>query len=175
VYLARRQAEHAIRAFYNSFAANLYADVRCFTEHPVSAYGLGAGPLYKTPDESAFLTWFRYLLLMEHGHDLWIAPGTPRAWLEDGKEIAVEEMPTYFGPASYRITSEASTGQVHVEITPPERNPPARLQVCLRHPKKLAIKSVDLNGPSCAGFDPGSETITIGGPFPERMEIDVVY
>lgn len=80
VYLARGQVEHALRAFYNSFAANLYEDVRCFTEHPVVAYGWGAGPFYKTPDESAFLTWFRYLLLMEDGDTLMLAPGT----LENG-------------------------------------------------------------------------------------------
>jgi len=88
--------------------------VRCFTEHPVDAYGLGAGPLYKTPDESAFLTWFRCLLLMEKGNDLWIAPGTPRAWMQHGKEIAVEEMPTYFGPVSYRIVSDAAQGRLHI-------------------------------------------------------------
>ncbi len=176
VYAARDQIRHALRAFYNSMAANLYADVRCFTEHPVAAYGLGAGPLYKTPDESAFLTWFRYLLLTERGNDLIIAPGTPRAWMQDGKEIVVEEMPTHFGPVSYRIVSEAAKGRVGVEITPPRRNPPEQIVVRLRYIRWLKHKSVTVNGsPHNIKNEYSRHTITLEGPFPERIEILVEY
>ena len=166
VYLARGQVEHALRAFYNSFAANLYADVRCFTEHPVAAYGLGAGPFYKVSDEAAFLNWFRYLLLMEKGNTLLIAPGTPRKWLEDGKEIRVEDAPTYFGPVSFRIVSEVSKGRIHVELQPPKRNPPEKLEIRLRHPDKLPIKSAGE-----AKFE--GETVYLEGQ--DRIEMDVRY
>ncbi|MCX6376544.1 MAG: hypothetical protein NTU88_11020 [Armatimonadetes bacterium] len=175
VYLMRDQVEHALRAFYNSFAANLYSDVRCFTEHPVAAYGLGGGPFYKTPDESAFLTWFRYLLLTERGDSLIVAPGTPRKWLDHGKEISVQDAPTYFGPMSYRIISEVSDGRIRAEIVPPRRNPPAKLVVRLRHPAKSRIKSVAVNGSPHADFDPAKETVTLAGPFPERLDLSVQY
>lgn len=173
VYIMRGQAEHAVRAFYNSLAANIFEDVRCFAEHPVEAYGLGVGPFYKTPDEAAFLTWFRYLLLMERGSDLLIAPAVPRAWLEDGKEIAAEEMPTYFGPMSFRIVSEVSSGKIRAAVVPPRRNPPDRMIVRLRHPRKPIIRQVTVNGLTHGDFD--SETVTLQGPFPERMEIIAEY
>jgi hypothetical protein len=175
VYLMRGQAEHAIRAFYNSFAANLYADVRCFTEHPVVAYGIGQGPFYKTPDESAFLTWFRYLLLMEKGDTLVVAPGTPRRWLENGKEIKVEGAPTYFGPISYRIISEVAKDCIHVEMRPPRRNPPAKLEVTLRHPSKSPIRSVYVNGQSHSDFDSVTGRIVLPGALPEVLDIKVSY
>jgi len=175
VYIARNQIKHALRAFYNSMAANLYADVRCFTEHPVAAYGLGAGPLYKTPDESAFLTWFRYLLLMEQGNDLVIAPGTPRAWMEDGKEIVAEEMPTEFGPVSYRIASDVAKGRIHAMIVPPRRNPPEQMIVCLRHPADAPMRNVMVNGANYPNYHVESGTITLHGPFPDRIEVVVEY
>lgn len=175
VYLVRGQVEHALRAFYNSFAANLYADVRCFTEHPVVAYGWGAGPFYKTPDESAFLTWFRYLLLMESEDALLLCPGTPRKWLDDGKEIEITEAPTYFGPVSYRVVSEASKGRIFAEITPPRRNPPASLKLKLRHPSKLPIKSVKINGMPWSNFDMATEIISIPMPLQEALEVIVEY
>jgi len=175
VYLMRDQAEHAIRAFYNSFAANLYADVRCFTEHPILAYGIGAGPFYKTPDESAFLTWFRYLLLMEKNDALVLCPGTPRKWLEHGKEIKVEGAPTYFGPTSYRVVSDVDNGRIHVELQPPRRNPPARIVVTLRHPNKSAIKSVRVNGQPHSDFDSTAGRIILPGDLPDRLEILAEY
>ncbi|MCL6630406.1 MAG: hypothetical protein K6U00_12490, partial [Armatimonadetes bacterium] len=175
VYLMRDQAEHAIRAFYNSFAANLYADVRCFTEHPILAYGIGAGPFYKTPDESAFLTWFRYLLLMEKNDALVLCPGTPRKWLEHGKEIKVEGAPTYFGPTSYRVVSDVDNGHIHVELQPPRRNLPARIVVTLRHPDKSAIKSVRVNGQPHSDFDSTAGRIILPGDLPDRLEILAEY
>ncbi len=175
VYLARGQVEHALRAFYNSFAANLYEDVRCFTEHPVVASGWGAGPFYKTPDESAFLTWFRYLLLMEDGDTLILAPGTPRKWLEEGKEIEITDAPTYFGPTTYHIVSEVSKRRIRAKIVPPRRNLPMSLKLKLRHPSKLPINSVKIDGLPWSDFDVASETITIPMTARESLEIVAEY
>jgi hypothetical protein len=149
--------------------------VRCFTEHPVGAYGLGTGPFYKTPDESAFLTWFRYLLLEERGDSLLIAPGTPRKWLEHAKEIKVQDAPTHFGPMSYRIVSEVADGQILAEITPPRRNPPAQLVLRLRHPKKSPVKAVTVNGSPHTDFDPAKETIALPGALPGRVQVVASY
>ena len=170
VYLARGQVEHAIRAFYNSFAASLYADVRCFTEHPVAAYGWGQGPFYKTPDECAFLTWLRYLLIMEMNDTLFLTPGTPRKWLEQGKEIEVCEAPTYFGPVSFKIVSDKD--KVSALVQPPRRNRPNAVILRLRHPEKKDIKSVKVNSMPWSDFD--AEMITL--PATERiLDIEALY
>jgi len=183
VYLERDQPEHAIRALYNSLAQNLYADVRCFTEHPVAAFGLGAGPFYKTPDESCWINWLRNILLMEirntqsairNDEGLILAPGAPRKWFEPGKEFGVEEMATYFGPVSYRIASERD--KITATIHPPRRNPPAMLEVRLRHPEKRRIAEVTVNGRPHSDFDPEREVVRFlrPGELPEKVEIVAV-
>lgn len=150
VYLQREQPEHAIRAFYNSFAANLYRDVRCFCEHPILCYGIGAGPFYKTPDESAFLTWLRYLLLREEGDTLVIGPGIPRAWLNKG--IVCEGMPTYFGPVSFKIAPDPD-GAITAIIDAPSRHTPAVIDLRIRHPENRRIASVTVNGKEHLDFE----------------------
>ena len=46
------------------------------------------------------------MLVMEKGDVLWLARATPRAWLEQGKRIAVRNAPTDFGPVGYEIVSD---------------------------------------------------------------------
>lgn len=159
VYLEREQPEHAIRAFYNSFAANLYRDVRCFCEHPVAAYGLGAGPFYKTPDEAAFLTWLRYLLVREQGDCLVVGSGIPRQWLVR-REVKCERLATYFGPVSFSIVRERN-GEIHATIDPPTRSAPELIDLRLRHPTGEPIRQVTVNGVDHEDF--GGESIRLRG------------
>ena len=176
VYLKRDQPEHAIRAFYNSIGQNLYADVRCFTEHPVAAFGLGAGPFYKTPDENCWINWLRNILLMEKGDDcLIIAPGAPRAWFADGEEFSVQDMATYFGPMSYRIASKGNS--ITAAIERPKRNPPALMEVRFRHPEKIPIKSIMVNGKPHSDFDASREVIRFANAanLPKTLEITATY
>jgi len=161
IYAKRGEPERAIRAFYNSMAANMYPDVRCNTEHPIAAYGLGAGPFYKTPDESAWITWLRYLLILEDNDKLILTLAAPRAWFEDGKEILFEDMPTYFGPVGLKIASQAASGKIIAEIFPPGRNVPTSIELHLRHPEKKSIRSVMVNYQSHSNFT--TETVTLVG------------
>lgn len=177
IYLKRGQPEHAIRAFYNSFAANLYRDVLVFCEHPIEGYGRGAGPFFKSPDESAFIVWFRHLLLMEDGDTLQITPGAPRAWFEDGKEIECENMPSYFGPLSFSITSEAAKGLIVATVRPPKRSPPRVLELHFRHPDKKPIKSVTVNGAPHKDFDADGGIVRFAGAssLPDKVILKVRY
>jgi len=174
VYLKRGQPEHAIRAFYNSMAANLYQDVRVFCEHPVESYGRGAGPFFKSPDESAFVTWLRHMLVMEDGNTLMIAPGAPRAWFENGKKINCENLPSYFGQLSFSINSMANT--IEATIKPPKRNPPDTLEVHLRHPTKKQIRLVTVDGKPHENFDAEKGIIRLkAANLPARIHVVAVY
>jgi hypothetical protein len=166
VYLKRDQPEHAIRALYNGLAQNLYPDVRCFTEHPVVAFGIGQGPFYKTPDECCWVNWLRNILLMEIGDNaLRIAPGVPRKWFGAGKEFSVQDMATYFGPVSYHVASEEN--RILATVVPPRRNPPAVLEVRFRHPEKRPMQAVTVNGKAYSDFDSKLEIIR----FTEAVEL----
>ncbi len=176
VYLKRDQPEHAIRALFNSIAQNLYEDVRCFTEHPVAAFGLGAGPFYKTPDENCWINWLRNVLLMEKGNDgLIIAPGMPREWLADGQEVNLQGMATYYGPMSYRMCAEP--GRITAMVEPPRRNPPSFLEVRFRHPERLPMKGVSVNGQPHRTFDPTTEIVRFdnAADLPDLLEIIAEY
>jgi hypothetical protein len=158
VYLRRGQSKHAIRAFFNSLAANVYEDVRTFCEHPIQAYGLGTGPFYKPPDESAFVVWLRCLLVLEQGDDLHLLAGCPAAWLEPGKQIRVERAATWFGPLDMLVTSRDNPRQISVEWTPPPRAP---RQIKLHMRLGVPIKSVSLNGQAFTQFDANTGMVTL--------------
>jgi hypothetical protein len=174
IYLKRGQPEHAIRALFNGFAQNIYRDVRCFIEHPVEAFGLGAGPFYKTPDENCWINWLRNCLLMEKGDDLLaIAPGAPRSWFADG--FSVEGMATYFGPVGYSVIPDGN--RIVVRLDPPRRNPPKTLEVHLRHPERKALREVTVNGRPHSDFDAESGVVrfTDPGGLPKKVGIVAGY
>ena len=84
-----------------------------------------------------------------------LAFATPRAWLEDGKHIAVKEAPTAFGPVSYTISSALSRKQINVEIDLPQRDI-KNTYIRLRLPAGREIGSVSMGKLSSDG-----ETIDI--------------
>ena len=81
----------------------------------------GGGQPHKTHEEAWFFHQLRHMLVMEAEDDLFLARGTPRAWLEHGKKIGVTKAPSYFGELSYRIESFVNTGRIEVTLraTPP--------------------------------------------------------
>ncbi len=163
IYIKRDQPEHAIRAIYNSLAQNLYPDVRCFTEHPVDAFGIGLGPSFKTPDENCWIVWLRHALLTETpSQSLRLCPAVPRAWFKQGKSFSFEGMATYFGKVSCRV--ESTGDQIRAEIIAPDRQPPAMLELRLRHPEKQEMKVVKVNGKSHDGIDIEKELVLLPNP-----------
>jgi hypothetical protein len=133
VYLARDEVAAALRALWNTYALSIYPDVHCFAEW-APEFGKGAGPVYKTSDESRFVMGLRQLLVWEDGQTLWFARGAPREWLEDGKTVKIDRAPTFFGSAGLVLSSEAAQGRISARVKVPSRNPPARVWLRLRHP-----------------------------------------
>ena len=146
-----------LRGMYNSYAAEVDPNLGyIFWEVQNRQFAKD-----KTFEEAAFLERVRAMLVMEDGKDLWLARATPRAWLEQGKKIAVQNAPTYFGTLAYEIVSDVDHGKIAATVEIPGRNPPKTVLVRFRHPKVLPMKSVTLNGNSWADFDPLKETIRI--------------
>ena len=108
-----------------------------------------------------FLRNFRNLLVMEDGQSLWVARGTPRVWLGQGKQISVQNAPTYFGTLAYEIISDADNGKITATVEIPTRNSPKSVIVRLRHPKAAPIKSVTVNNQPWTEFNPDKEIIEL--------------
>jgi hypothetical protein len=100
---------------------------------------------------------------MEEGRTLWLARGTPRAWLAQGRRIGVSRAPTLFGEAAFSIVSDAANGAISAIVDIPSRNPPEVVRLKLRHPAAARIRSVLVNGKPWTDFDPARETVDLRG------------
>lgn len=158
VYALRDDVKPFIRSYFNALASLLNTENMSFWEHFHNA-----GAFNKTHETGYFLHQTRTMLLQERGNELWIAPFVTYSWLTDGKIIEVKNAPTVFGPVSYRIESQVSSGRILLAIEPPKRNPPGAIILRLRHPEAKPIKSVKVNGRDVRTFDASAGTITFSG------------
>ncbi|MBM4041720.1 MAG: hypothetical protein FJ290_24745 [Planctomycetes bacterium] len=157
VHLQWDDVPNFLRSFYNQYAVNIVVGPYTFNEHTTR------GPADKSFEEAAFLERLRNMLVMEDGDSLWLARATPRAWLEQGKRIAVRNMPTHFGAVAYEIVSDVNAGRIAATIEPPARRRPEAIRLRLRHPKAAPIKRVTVNGQPCTDLDADGETIWLRG------------
>ncbi|HYC56181.1 MAG TPA: discoidin domain-containing protein [Candidatus Binatia bacterium] len=82
------------------------------------------GDLPHTWIGSTFVHAIRTMLVheRERDHALLVGAGVPYAWLEEGEPVAVRDLPTHYGPLSYRIQRRPG-GEVAVEIAAGTRIP----------------------------------------------------
>src|SRR6516164_4789867 len=112
-YLLRDEPKAAIRAFYSYMACAFSHSVFEPVEHRWT-HGQYFGP---PSTDGAWFELFRNMLLREvDDRTLLVGQAPPRAWLEDGKQIEVERAPTYFGPVSCRIESQAAGGRISATV-----------------------------------------------------------
>jgi hypothetical protein len=88
-------------------------------------------------------------------------PATPRSWLTPGKEIAVHQAPTAFGPVSYTLDAEQSS--IHAVVEVPDRPRPRTLTLRVRLPRGRRIASVTLGGRPFSRVNPTQQTIDLSG------------
>lgn len=158
MHLAADDIPVFIRSFLNCYAVDvLPTQGYVFNEHAVH------GPPDKIFEEAAFLERFRNLLVMEDGKELWLARGTPRSWLEQGKAISVKRAPTRFGEVGYEISSDVAEGKIHATVSLPDRNPSCVVVLRLRQPTGARMSGVTVNGRPWKDFDAGLEVVRLHG------------
>jgi hypothetical protein len=170
IYAMRDDVKPFIRSYFNTLASLLNTENLSLWEHFHSS-----GAWNKTHETGYFLQQTRFMLVMERGDQLWLAPFVTSNWLKDGMVVAVRDAPTRFGKVSYRITSHAARGVIEMTVEPPRRNPPKEIVIRLRHPDGRRMRSVTVNRRPHTEFDPAKETITLSGALPERVEIQARY
>jgi hypothetical protein len=119
----------------------------------------------------------RWMLVSEEpGSDtLWLAKGTPRAWLEDGQKIAVSRAPTPWGRLSFSLHSRLHAGAVEASLELPSMPPATRVKLRLRVPEGHRIRSVTADGKQWEHFDAGEETVTVPSGVKGRVVLTVTY
>lgn len=152
-HLRRGEVASFLKTYYNQFAALADRETYTFWEHYC-----GGSP-HKTHEEGWFLMQTRWMLWLEDGDTLRFLTAILRAWLEQGKEIGLDKVASYFGKVSLRVKSLVGDGRIEAEVRlhEPARKP-ARIALRLPHPLGLKAKA-------CRGgvYDAASETVIMAG------------
>lgn len=156
-YLAKDDIPNFLRSWLNRCAVDMNLTNWTFNEHTTFAHN------DKSHGNAVFLSNFRRMLVMEVGRTLWLARGTPRAWLKQGGRIAVRNAPTHFGMVAYEITSDVDNGGITAKVWMPSRTAPKAVLLRLRHPAAATIRSVTVNGKPWRSFDNAREVIRLEG------------
>ena len=171
-YLLRDDPKAAIRAFYSYMACAFSHSVLEPVEHRWT-WGQYFGP---PSTDGAWFELYRNMLIHElDDGSLLLLQATPRKWLADGQQIAVERAPTYYGDMSLTVDSRAAAGTLEATIEMPRRQTPKRLLVRFRHPEARPMQSVTVNGENWPGFDVRKEWVVIEKPAEARYAIVVQY
>jgi hypothetical protein len=124
-------------------------------------------------NNALFLDILRLMLVREvfdergAPHELELASATPRQWLEGGKRIAVEGVPTGFGDLTFEMRSDlgpGGAGAIEVRLVVPERRPPARVRIGVRVPRGSRAASVHGPDEGAASARLDGETIELTAP-----------
>jgi hypothetical protein len=172
VYLLRDDPGAAIRAFYSYLACAFSHSVLEPVEHRWT-WGQYFGP---PSTDGAWFELYRNMLIRElDDGSLLLLQATPRKWLAEGQQIAVERAPTYYGEVSMTVDSHAGSGSLTASVEMPKRLPTKRLIVRFRHPEAKPMQSVTVNGQSWTGFDVQKEWVVIDKPLEQRYVIVTRY
>lgn len=171
-YLLRDDPKATIRTFYSYMASAFSHSVFEPVEHRWT-HGQYFGP---PSTDGAWCELFRNMLVREvDDQTLLLAQAPPRQWLKDGLKIEVQRAPTYFGPVSYRIESQAGTGKILATIQFERENRPRTLLIRFRHPDERPIRSVTVDSQDWKDFDTGKEWVRIENPARNRYSLVVSY
>jgi len=170
IYALRDDVKPFLRSYFNSLAAMLNPEVLTLWEHFNHS-----GAWDKTHETGYFLHQTRVMLVQERGDELWLAPLSPCAWLQDGLSVGVSNAPTRFGRVSYRLTSQVQNGFIEARLEPPTRSTPKAIVLRLRHPDGKPFRAVTVNGQPHGDFDPEREIIRMGPGLATPISVRANY
>lgn len=173
IYLRQDDIENFLRYFFNN-AMLVVGKNGQFWEHAhPENYDNCTAPDCGTA--GWFALNFRNMLLTEDKDVLWIAKGTPRAWLNQNEKIVVADAPTAFGDLSYSILSDVDNDRITAEIDVPSREEIGQINLRLRHPDAATISSVKItSGTGTVTIAEDGETVIITGAK-GQINIEVLY
>jgi hypothetical protein len=160
-HVQRGEVKAFLKTYYNAFASLADRETYSFWEHY-----FGASP-HKTHEEAWFLMQTRWMLWLERGDTLRLLPAVPRAWLESGKNIVLENVASYFGPFSLRVEAKAGKFEAHIECR--SNRQPKSVELRLPHPAGAKPRRV-IGG----AYDRARETVTIS-PFRNQAKVRLEF
>jgi len=162
-HIERDEPEVYIWMFFNAFAACYREEVNGMIEHPMPELGYANSATFKTSDEANAIMWLRYLYLYWNDKLLHIGRAMPRYWLNNGNELEITKVATYYGKVDVNYKSDLDNGKITLHLNIQGRDEPPKILARFRHPQNLRIKSVKVNGKSWNKFEPVKCDVDITG------------
>ena len=139
-----------LKTYFNNVSALADRETYTFWEH------LFQVSQHKTHEQAWFLMETRWMLYLEDGQTLKLLPGIPRIWMEDGKQITLKNVNSYFGPISLQVNSRVNAGFIEASISCDSSRGPRDVIIRLPHPS--AKKAIKVTGGT---YDARTESILI--------------
>ncbi len=161
--LARGEPERALLILYSNLAYGLSQD--CYqTAERIHVSDPNYAPFQpNSSGNGRLLDMFRRMVIDDQDPGvLWLLRGCPRRWFAPGQSIAVENATTYYGKMA--MHTQAAENTVALDIDPPARGEAVELRVVLRHPSRLAPKTVTVNGVETAAENGVVALVKAEGP-----------
>jgi hypothetical protein len=158
IYLKRHEIPAALRSLYNGFVSCLYPDANTLAEE-YRCWSRASGHYYKVPDEARFVNQVLDLLVLETKHELWLASGTPRRWLEPGQEIELRGIANQYGELSYSMHPGKKAKTIEAEIDMKLNSHPDKILLFVRAPYGDPIHEVKINGQVWEKWDSEQEVV----------------
>ncbi len=173
--LIRDDGDRFLLAFYGKLAHGMTREtfVGAAVTQVATVKGERGRRLYLAPSAAAnahFLQSLRHMLVLETDEDqdggadrLDLLRATPREWLAAGKHIALEGLPSAFGPVSARVEVAEDGKTLRADLELPKRRPAAKTLLRLRRPDGLRIAAVTADGANFPFFDAAREELDLSG------------
>jgi hypothetical protein len=161
--LTRGMVKPFLKSYFNMVSALADRATYTFWEH---AYQVSA---HKTHEQAWFLMETRWMLYLEDGETLRLLSGIPRSWMEEGKQIVLNSVRSYFGPLSLQVLSRTEAGYIEATISCDSPRRPHSILIRLPHPGGKKASRV-----TGGTYEPGSESVLITG-FTGRANVRVEY
>ncbi len=167
-HLRRGQKSEALRIFDNSLA-NIpndgEADPLSADEDTLRRFGLLA-------EQARCLLMLRHMLVHEWHDGLMLLSGVPEKWLEPGGRIAVQGLPTAFGPIGVRAEVAPDGLRMDIFLKASWHQSPDGIRIHANRPGH--IRRVTRNGMPISTFDPTEKIISLDGPI-NGTHLEIIY
>ena len=160
-HLERDEPEVYLWMFFNAFAAIYREEISGMIEHPMPELGFSTSVTFKTSDEANAVMWMRYMVVYWNDELLHFGRALPRAWLAKDDPIEHTGVRTLFGRVAVRYEPEPSKQRILARVELGALRDRPQVLVRFRHPDRLPIRTVTINGRPSSGF--AGEDVDISG------------
>lgn len=162
-FLERDEPEQYIWMFFNAWNACYSEEINALVEHPFPFLGFSNCAHYKTSDEANAVNWLRYMFVYSTGGTLHLGRALPREWFTHGTPLQANGVATRYGKVSVEYLPSADQKVIQANAQLDLRSQPEKTLLRIRHPEKLPIQSVKVNGEAFDRFDAEKGDIDLTG------------